>query len=804
MSASCHVRTLLAGLGCLAFIACGNGGGVGLGDGAPRADVGPAADAGPGSGSDAAPGPGPDAAPTGDASPTSVDAAPGADAVASPDAGPSPDAEPSIDAAAADATGPADIGNPDTGPFTLSGAVTYDFVPALDTPNPHLDYPSETARPARRVVVKAIQAGVAIASTTTDDLGHFVLDVPGGAVNVRAVAELSATNYHPDGTPPDACNGASWDVKAVDNTRMEAVYVVDDPTPHDSAASGLSVHAACTQSNGVYTARSAAPFALLDTVLTEFEKMCAAGHPDLAFPPLLIDWSVNNVPTSGDPAMGQVGGTFFSPDQTGMAHIWVLGKADVDTDEYDNHVVAHETGHYMEASFWRSDSPGGGHTDGDSLEPTLAFSEGWGNAVSGMTFDDPVYVDTSGVGQQDGFSFDVSVAPTGDDRGIYSEASLQYFLWSLYENRDPMPHSGSLDRIFQVLHEQVANSPALTNAQNFAAHYNALFGGDAESLRTLWGSGLATPYDSLCAGTCSGTMDAADPWDVDNDIGGGYGMGSASARNYPQGRMGSHYPAEFWQLYRPLMVAANASTAHDRTIFHSYDNTDPSNKFGAIRNYRFVAPSSGAFAAQATHLGAASCAMDVLDMYVYDRGGTIGYDQSSTGTTAGCPRAAFAVSGGQSYVVSVYGFTIEEPHYDVPVAPDRQHGPILVDADQRGVVPAGEPTAVALRLLPVRDGERLVSTVRGIEGLVVMGGEPMLHGPAMAREPITRQVSVRIEAGRAGYLVVEARLLGADGRWAGSTEAFPIASPDSTFTLERPGVLAKGAGGRAIVVQPSR
>jgi hypothetical protein len=64
--------------------------------------------------------------------------------------------------------------------------------------------------------------------------------------------------------------------------------------------------------------------------------------------------------------------------------IYVLGKALVDTDEFDSHVIVHEWGHYFDANLARSDSPGGRHGPGDVLDPRIAFGEAWGNAVASM------------------------------------------------------------------------------------------------------------------------------------------------------------------------------------------------------------------------------------------------------------------------------------------------------------------------------------------------------------------------------------------------------------------------------------
>ncbi|KAI1692194.1 hypothetical protein DdX_21391 [Ditylenchus destructor] len=83
--------------------------------------------------------------------------------------------------------------------------------------------------------------------------------------------------------------------------------------------------------------------------------------PATAFPSLKVFWSVNNTNASGSIALGQIGTTFFVGRSSG-AEIYVLGKEDVDTDEFDAPVIAHEWGHYYQASFSRDDSTGGAHS----------------------------------------------------------------------------------------------------------------------------------------------------------------------------------------------------------------------------------------------------------------------------------------------------------------------------------------------------------------------------------------------------------------------------------------------------------
>ena len=100
-----------------------------------------------------------------------------------------------------------------------------------------------------------------------------------------------------------------------------------------------------------------------------------SANPSQVFPALKINWSVNNIPVSGNKAIGQITTSHYSPSE---GQLYILGAADNDTDENDDHVIAHEWGHYFEDKFSRSDSLGGSHSGNDRLDLRVAFGEGFG------------------------------------------------------------------------------------------------------------------------------------------------------------------------------------------------------------------------------------------------------------------------------------------------------------------------------------------------------------------------------------------------------------------------------------------
>ena len=555
--------------------------------------------------------------------------------------------------------------------FTLSGRFTYDYVLAKDNVTEggvKLDYSAKTTRPGRRLVVEAIQSSsaigtAAIATALTNDLGNYTLLVPTGKnVFVRVSSLVVDGSNATDATSPNTCSGASYDIRVVDNTNSKAQYAMQSVSSYTTTTNSVNLHAKLTIDSGTstdnitgaisrtytYADRTAAPFALIDSIVTALELVCQ-GNASQSFPLLYVNWSTKNINVGGSKTAGQISTSHYTSEK-GIGNLYILGAEGVDTDEFDDHVVAHEFGHYLENKIFRSDSIGGPHGARDVLDPRVAFGEGYGNAISAMTFNDAIYVDTTGPNQEGGFSLNVSTAPAVDQQTIYNEGAMQYFLWQLYENRDiSSTNSGSFDRIYNIMANYQKTTHALTTGQYFASYYNQVYGGRAERLSTLWegSSHLHGNFASLCSGSCSGLGDLADPFDLDNDLGIRYG-----GKNYAGTGI---QDANFWRLYKEIFSGTSTVDKHDQLLGVDFGSGGtsffPSNKMGYQRYYRYVATSNGKITISVTNtrLG---CNRNYLDMYIYNRGNRIGVDNSSSG----CPSVTFFATSGATYVVNLRGF----------------------------------------------------------------------------------------------------------------------------------------------------
>ena len=548
--------------------------------------------------------------------------------------------------------------------FNLSGRVTYDYVPAKDNVTEggvKLDYSAKTPRPGRRLVVEAIQSSAistaAIATALTNDLGDYTLLVPTGKnVFVRVSSLVVDGSNATDATSPNTCSGASYDIRVVDNTNSKAQYAMQSVSSYRTTTDSVDLHATLIIDSNTdittgkvshtYNDRTAAPFALIDSIVTELELVCQ-GNASQSFPLLYVNWSTKNTTVGGLKTAGQISTSHYTSEK-GIGNLYILGAEGVDTDEFDDHIVAHEFGHYLENKIFRSDSIGGPHQQDDVLDPRVAFGEGYGNAISAMTFNDAIYVDTTGVNQAGGgFSLNVSNAPGNQQKTIYNEGAMQYFLWQLYENRDGFANSGSFDRIYNIMANYQKTTPALTTGQSFASYYNQVYGGSAENLLTLWqgSSHLHGDFNSLCSGSCSGFGDLADPFDLDNDLGTRYGNNNYAGTGTQD--------SNFWKLYKEIFSGTSTVDKHDQLLGGGFGGThfSPWNKMGYQRYYRYVATSNGnvTIAVTNTSLG---CDRNYLDMYIYNSGNRIGVDNSSSG----CPSVTFFATSGTTYVVNLRGF----------------------------------------------------------------------------------------------------------------------------------------------------
>lgn len=93
--------------------------------------------------------------------------------------------------------------------------------------------------------------------------------------------------------------------------------------------------------------------------------------------------------------------SFYVP---GERKLYILGGKNgnvrtVDTDHFDDSVILHEYGHFLEDVYGHSDSPGGSHNGNFIIDPRLAWSEGFANYFQSAVLSDTTDVPTNNDGR---------------------------------------------------------------------------------------------------------------------------------------------------------------------------------------------------------------------------------------------------------------------------------------------------------------------------------------------------------------------------------------------------------------------
>ncbi len=477
----------------------------------------------------------------------------------------------------------------------LSGMLSYEAVP-YNGSNQGLDYSKITTRPIRGARVLLLDAAndAILAETTSGGDGKYVF-VKSDAPNVKISVYAETT------TPS---------IVVADNTAQNARYVLESAPIVVDGPKTLDLVAGSGWTGSSYgKPRVSAPFSILDAAYAAASRFIDEGVPKPTFPKLEINWSVENRPEDGDVNLGEISTSHWDGTE-----IYILGKEDIDTDEFDTHVIVHEWGHSFEQFISRSDSFGGSHGYGDVLDPRLAFSEGFCNALSAIILDpDTVYSDASGMQQNNGFSEDINENDTSAAAvpGWYSETTVQNIVYDLYDN----DQGESFDKvnlgvpgIYSAAIGGLKMTPALTTIFPFV---NAV-----KTEQTNMSSAIDAIVTHHSNGSGFGIDPVQDDWGKDETHSGG-----------EQGAI-----PVYLGIIPGQATLANFAGGLDWALL------------GQNRFFRFKG-TGGTMSVSTT------CTEDV-DLYVYFRG----VEVDSSATTDGNEFVTFSTKAGDDYVINVQGF----------------------------------------------------------------------------------------------------------------------------------------------------
>jgi hypothetical protein len=507
---------------------------------------------------------------------------------------------------------PVNLGSTAFPSTAVSGKVTFDLVPVVVSgTQPRLNYAATVKQPARSVVVEAIDGNTqeVLATTTTNATGDYAMVVPNNrSVFVRALARMNSigANATPFSVVDNTNGGAQW---ATDGALFGSGTVA-------TLTQNLNARSGWTGTAYDDKQRAAGPFSILDTAYQAAQKVVAS-DPAVAFVALEFNWSPNNIAFAGDLALGQLGVTFFtvgSSNGVAIRKIYVLGFANNDTDEYDRHVVAHEFGHYLQSAFSRDDSVGGNHRIGDRLDMRVAFSEGWGNAWSGIALANPVYADTNGINQVGGLSFNVSQGESTNP-GWFKEGSVQKVFWDF------------------------SNSPAI----GFTPVWNSLKNGLSRS------AALASIHSFSRA--LADANPAAAP-----TVGAILGTQGITLTSSPYAETETNFGTPAMPNTNPLYLSYVGGTLGNICLDNAADLPRHGNKAGEFRYVRLNLPQPGVRAFNITQTSSTSGSSDP-DFVLYDRTGGI---FQGNGIVRNVETASASLPAGD-YVLAITDFNLSTP-----------------------------------------------------------------------------------------------------------------------------------------------
>ena len=376
---------------------------------------------------------------------------------------------------------------------TISGTLQYEF-PTPNVACNGLDFNNLQVRPIRQATVQLLDGtGTNVLETTvSNDNGGYSMNVNGNTDVILRVRAESIRGGNP-----------SWNVEVRDNVvdpadpnppalQNRPLYVLDSGVFSSGNVDQTRDMTATTGWGGSsFTGpRSAAPFSVLDAIYSGMIAVTAE-DPAVNFPPLDAFWSPNNTTTRGTGDFnsridsGEIGTSFYTSDM-----LFLLGMDGDDIEEFDDHVIVHEWGHFFEDNLSRSDSIGGAHGVGDLLDMRVAFGEGFATALSGIALDNPSYCDTLWFGGQlVGFEINAEneIAGQPDAIGWYNEISVVKLIYDMWDTDNDGADDNSIGfgPIYDVMTGPQAVTPAFTSIFTFASALKAQNPADAAFIDTL-------------------------------------------------------------------------------------------------------------------------------------------------------------------------------------------------------------------------------------------------------------------------------------------------------------------------------
>jgi hypothetical protein len=275
-----------------------------------------------------------------------------------------------------------------SGGISISGTAEYYYRPTVDTLGLSGNPVSANIPFAEVVVTNAGGAVVQCAETTATGVISLMLPAGAGSYTL-AVYSRSDTDKVKASVIEDYYENAPYSIKKSFTT------VAGDTTKNIGT---LTAYARVSESAKI----EGGAFHILNLIYKANEFLrSSSGNSTIVPPKVSVYWKMGFNPYNYFGSTSLV--SFY---RQGTGELFILGgdQGDVknsDTDHFDDSVVLHEYGHFLEDKYAKSDSPGGSHNGNSIIDPRLAWSEGFANFLQAAVLRNTnstwkFYIDTVG------------------------------------------------------------------------------------------------------------------------------------------------------------------------------------------------------------------------------------------------------------------------------------------------------------------------------------------------------------------------------------------------------------------------
>lgn len=240
-------------------------------------------------------------------------------------------------------------------------------------------------RPIRYAEVRVTDSsGNIVQCAETDGNGAFSFQLPSDSNTYKVYVMSRANNAH---------NTAYIMNNPTDNTPWSiSTTVTASGTPSVrliAKATGDLMGGAFNIMDQVYNAQNYLRTQTANCNQSSSSNYYADCDPFISAPIVNTFWTPGVTPSVYE---GGTGGISFYGTPNGVESfrgLYILGGINGDTDNsdmdhFDNSVIVHEYGHFIEYNFGRMDSPGGSHSGNAVIDNRLAWGEGWADFFQGV------------------------------------------------------------------------------------------------------------------------------------------------------------------------------------------------------------------------------------------------------------------------------------------------------------------------------------------------------------------------------------------------------------------------------------